>query len=157
MVQLLLDAFPASVRNENNKGYMHLHVLCHNKHLGEEVGLEILKLLLERCPESVRHVTRNGTLPIHIAARDQSPEFCRLLVEAYPGSEQLPIITGLGGLPLHLACAHNTVATAKYLYQLYPESINVAANSGHHPIHNAIMGVKKRSNPAKLSTWHNSC
>ena len=72
----------------------------------------------------------------------QTPEFCRLLIEAYPGSERM---TNFGGmLPFHFACQYNTVTTAKYLYQLYPESINVATGFGRYPIHYAIMGLKKR-------------
>ena len=146
MVQLLIDAYPESVSHENNKACMPLHYLCSNEKLNDEVGLEILKLLLERFPESVRHAARDGVLPIHFAAAYQSPEFCRILIQAYPGSEQM-VADGSGMLPFHLACASNTVATAEYLYQLYPESINVANNYGSHPIHYAVRGLKDRSNP----------
>lgn len=145
MVQLLIDAFPDSVRHENIHGCMPLHYLCRNGDLNEEIGLEILKLLVKRCPESVRHAAGDGVLPIHIAVADQSPEFCRTLIEAYPGSERMTIDNNhLGVLPFHLACTSNTVATAKYLYQLYPESINVASNNGVRPIHSTILGLKYR-------------
>ena len=43
MVQLLIDAYPDSIRHENNNRYMPLHYLCINKDLDEETGLEILK------------------------------------------------------------------------------------------------------------------
>src|SRR5210317_1878481 len=89
LVQLLIDAFPDSLHHEDNNGLMPLHALCLNKNLEDEVGLEILKLLVEKSPESVRHPTNRGGLPIHIAARYQSPEFCRILIEAYPGSERV--------------------------------------------------------------------
>jgi len=144
MVQLLIDAFPASVHNENNKGFMPLHVLCQNKHLDDEFAVDILKLLLKRCPESARHTTNRGSLPLQFAASFQSPEFCRLLIEAYPGSERMAITGGGGGFPFHFACISNTVATAKYFYQLYPESINVADTHGY-PIHFVIFGVKLRN------------
>ena len=139
-IQLLIDAFPDSLRHEDIDGRAPLHFLCGNNNLDDEVGLEILKLLLERCPESVRRATNGGDLPIHIAAANQSSEFCRILTEAYPGSERMTI--GNGYLPFHIACQYNTVATAKYLYRLYPESINVAANDGWYPIHFAIIGIK---------------
>jgi ankyrin repeat protein len=139
MVQLLIDAFPDSVRNENNYGLMPLHQLCFNNNLDEEIAVAILKLLIERCPESVRHATEGGKLPIHIAASYQSPEFCRTLIEAYPGSER--ITNDNGSLPFHAACALNTVAMAKYLYELYLESINVANNVGMYPIHLATWGT----------------
>ncbi len=151
MVQLLIDAYPESVSHETNRGgWIPLHCLCRNKNLDDkEVGLKILKLLIMRCPESVKHATRNGNLPIHFAAALQSPEFCRILIEAYPGSERITT-ENHGTLPFHAACQFNTVATAKYLYQLYPESINVACRTavGLHPIHYAIMGVDHRTNPA---------
>jgi ankyrin repeat protein len=144
---VLIDAFPDSLRHEDNKGHIPLHNLIRNKHEDEEVGLKILKLFLEKYPESVRHRTRNsGNLPIHAAAMNQSPEFCRVLIEAYPGSEWMA--GNLSMLPFHWACQCNTVATAKYLYKRYPESINVADSSGMYPIHNAIWGVKNRPNPA---------
>jgi ankyrin repeat protein len=126
MVQLLIDASPDSVRHETNDNELPLHCLSNGPDVGEEVAAEILKLLLEKCPESVRHAASNGNhLPIHFAAGNQSPEFCRILVEAYHGSERITNYNGY--VPFHLACADNNVATAKYLYKLYPESINVAA------------------------------
>ena len=154
-VRLLIDAFPDSLRREDNEGRMPLHLLSLNDDMDGEVALEVLKIFLERCPESVRHTTRRGpfhnlSLPIHIAAAKQSLEFCRILIEEYPGSERLT--NGYGDLPFHAACHYGTVATVEYLYQLYPESINVAANSGHHPIHDAIMSVKDRKNNPGSST-----
>jgi ankyrin repeat protein len=157
MVQLLIDAFPDSLRHEGESGCMPLHYLCGNKDLNDEVGLKILKLLLERHPGAVRHAARemktniDGILPIHFAAGRQSPEFCRILVEAYPGSEQM--VAGDGMLPFHAACVCNTVATAEYLYQLCPESIDVACSigpiHGFYPIHVAISRVlEDRRNPA---------
>ncbi len=147
MVQLLIDAFPDSLRHEDDKGLMPLHTLCNNKNLDDEVAVDILKLLLERCPESVRHAARNGNLPIHIAARYHSPDFCRTLIETYPGSERMT--NDSGDLPFHFVCQCNTVATAKYLYQLYPESINVADNDGWYPIHCTIFGLKNRKYSCK--------
>ena len=119
MVQLLIDAYPDSLRHENNYGGLPLHYLCGNENPDEKVKVEILKLLIERYPESVRHVARFGILPIHFAAAIQSPEFCRILIEAYPGSERMTTYNRVV-LPLHLACVCNTVATAEYLYKLYP-------------------------------------
>jgi ankyrin repeat protein len=140
--QLLLDAFPDSLRHESSNGWLPLHSLICNKHQDEEVGLDVLKLFLEGYPESARKATRKGNLPIHIAATWQPLEFCRLLVEAYPGSERMT--NNNGALPFHAACQSNTVTTAKYLYDLYPESINMVGNSGAYPIHCAILGLKDR-------------
>ncbi len=150
MVQLLIDAHPDSLSYENNIGRMPLHCLCDNKNLDDEVGLEILKFV-ERFPEAVRHAANSEDLPIHIAARRQSPEFCRLLIEAYPGSEQITNEDGF--LPFHFACGNNTVATAKYLYQLYPESISVAANNGFYPIHYAMLGITYRKDKPEIAIY----
>ena len=138
MVQLLIDAFPDSLLHDRG-GFTPISYLCYNAHdrVDEEVAVEILKLLLDRCPGSVQHADdEDGYLPIHLAASYRSPEFCRILVDAYPGSERIP--NNVGDLPFHLACQSNNVATVKYLYQLYPESINVADIIGYYPIQYAI-------------------
>jgi ankyrin repeat protein len=145
IVELLIDAYPDSLRHEDNKGFTPLHKLCRNEDLDDkEVGLKILKLLLEKGPESARHATITaGVLPIHIAAAYQTPKFCRILIEAYPTSERLAMSVGV--LPFHVACQYNNVAIAEYLYQLYPESIHVADIGGNHPIHHAFIGLKERN------------
>ena len=154
MVQLLLDAFPESVRHEAKTGYMPLHYLCCNEidylfdevpGYWDEVAIDVLKLLIEKCPESVRHVA-GGELPIHSAARYQSPEFCRILIEAYPESERMA--NNKGALPFLLACGFNSHATAEYLYKLYPESINMATTCGLYPI-TCVIECLTWKNPAK--------
>ncbi len=147
VVKVLVDAFPDSLSLEDRFGYMPLHYFCLNqKILHEEVALKILKFLLKRCPESVRHTTtENRMLPIHLAARRQSHKFCRRLIKAYPGSEQ--VANSHGTLPFHFACQFNTVATAKYLYKLYPESIHAAiAANGSYPIHCVVAALEAEDN-----------
>jgi ankyrin repeat protein len=147
MVQLLIDAAPDSLDNEDSHGGLPLHCLCVHKNLDDEVASNILKLLLEKCPESARHdIPGSNTLPIHLAAMNHSPEFCRLLIEAYPESERISNSAGM--IPFLAACNYGTVATAEFLYELYPESINVAEVRGAYPIHLAILSVKLRANPA---------
>lgn len=153
MVQLLIYAYPESLRRGDNTGYTPLRCLCGNKEIDEDVGLDILKYFIERCPESVRHTTEInpnlGSLPIHFAAAYQSPEFCRLLIDAYPGSERMA--NDDGRLPFHVACQENTVATVKYFYQLCPESISMADNNGLYPIHYVIWGLKYRKGDRELA------
>lgn len=94
IVRLLLDAFPDSVRIEDIYDGTPLSSLCcFANNLDNEVAVDILTLLLERCPESVRHACYDGCLPIHLASGTgmKTPEFCRLLIAAYPGSERVPI------------------------------------------------------------------
>ena len=153
IIRQLIDAAPNSVRHTDNFGYMPLHCLCYNKGLNETTATEILKLLLEKYPESVRHARRDylisndSHLPIHIAAAMMnSPAFCRVLIEAYPGSERIATNV-MGALPIHRACMYNTVETVEYLYNLYPDAIN-CASQGWYPIHFALKSVTQRpANP----------
>jgi ankyrin repeat protein len=148
MMQLLIDACPGSLRRaSDDKGWMPIHALCHNNDLDDLVALNILRSILEKCPgsESVRNTTKKGNLPLHFAALRRSPEFCHLLIEAYPGSERIKNCQG--HLPLHAACEYNNVATVKCLLQLYPES-NEANSYGDCPINYAVWNLKNRSNPS---------
>ena len=138
IIQILVDAAPDSVRTTDNDGWVPLHDLCANKTLDEVTKMEVLKLLLELHPEAIRIADNDdGYLPTHVAANHSgSPEFCGVLIDAYPGSERITTSDGL--LSLHRACNHNTVATVEYLYKLYPNAINHATIDGAYPIHYAI-------------------
>eukprot|EP00984_Skeletonema_dohrnii_P023522 scaffold12609_cov132-Skeletonema_dohrnii-CCMP3373.AAC.7 len=146
IIQLIIDAAPDSVRQADINGRVPLHHLCMVDDCVDEISaIEILKLLLHKYPEAARHADdENGTLPIHIACGYKSPEFCRVLIEAYPGSER--ITDASGELPLHFACWKNTIATVEYLYKLYPDSINHTPTSDP-PIASAVMGMNDRENP----------
>eukprot|EP00985_Skeletonema_marinoi_P007214 scaffold3154_cov90-Skeletonema_marinoi.AAC.2 len=64
--------------------------LCCNEALDETVAVEILTLILDECPESAK-CCHDGFLPIHYAYWDQyshSPDFCCMLIRAYPKSIQ---------------------------------------------------------------------
>eukprot|EP00985_Skeletonema_marinoi_P008647 scaffold3957_cov77-Skeletonema_marinoi.AAC.3 len=149
IIQLLIDAAPNSVSHADNNGWTPLHSLCSNT-LDEAAALEILELLIMKCPEAIRHANNNGELPVHIAGGwgRRSPEFCSVLIEAYPGSERMTDANGM--LPLHWACSYNTRATVEYFYKLYPDAINHTSRGGY-PIHTAIFGVinkRKRDSPS---------
>ncbi len=94
IIQLLIDAAPASVRSVNNRGDMPLHLSCRIKSINQTAEVEITKLLIEKYPEAVRHADNDGYLPIHFVAGFRSPEFCQVLIEAYPGSEQIGNVRG---------------------------------------------------------------
>jgi len=160
VTKLLIDASIYSICHEGNDGRMPpLHILCANrtKFLDEEFALKALRLLLDKYPEAARHAPSNSSLlvnlPIHVAAGvgAKSPEFCRLLVNAYPGSEWMA--TRGGFLPLHLSCLCGTFATAEYFINLHPESINKPVQAEHewrrengmYPIHCAIYGQPNRT------------
>ena len=143
IIRLLIDAYPDAVRHQDRGGYIPLNNLCNNTELDEAAAIEILKLLLEKYPDSVRHKCSRSMnhLPIHFAVMAaKSPEFCSVLIEAYPGSERIPAIS-TGMLPFHIACV-TSVATVEYLYNLYPDAIDQAA-SGAYPIHHAITSLTR--------------
>jgi len=154
MVQLLVDASPESLATTTNVGNTPLHILCINKKLDESTAVDILGFFLERCPEAAQRAGEEGLLPIHIACGfgSKNLEFCRMLIEAYPGSER--IVNSIGILPFHMSLIIGSFAVAKYLLRLYPESINVATPDvgndirGGHPIHYAVGGLTKRANSA---------
>ena len=144
IIQLIIDAAPDSVRSANNEGQMPLHILCRNDKLDGAAAIQILKLLLDKHPDAARHSSNNyGRLPIHTASRWRSPDFCRVLIEAYPGSERRADASDV--LPLHIACCFNTVATVEYLYRQYPDAIHQATTHGVYPIDSAIGSTTKRS------------
>lgn len=157
IIEIIYDAHPEFNREETFEGDLLLHRFCSQRECDGIATPDILKFLLEKCPESIRHANNRGQLPIHIAAMlSKSPEFCSMLIEAYPGSER---IAGppLGMLPIHCACmsktatntVHGTVATVEYyLYSLYPDGINYAVGlnlDGHgqelYPIHITISSL----------------
>ena len=154
VVQLLIDAFPDCLHHEDNNGCMPLHLFCINSFADEEVAEESIKMIVEMCPESVQHARRIG-LPIHYAAGYRSLEICRLLIEAYPGSER--IASDYGSLPLHWACENNAVETVEFLLNLYPESINMGDDYGYDtPIQKAISGLpsRRRNLAAGIEVMH---
>ena len=129
IIKLIINADPASVRRVNNYGNMPLHVICGNR----KADKQMLELLLEQCPEAVRHANNRGELPIHHAALFRSsPEYCRVIIEEYPGSEQISSAAGV--LPLHCACTGGSLATVEYLHGLSTDTINYSTALGY-PIH----------------------
>ena len=154
IVQLLVDAAPNSVRSVSAKGTMPLHHLCSGSEPGEASAGEIMKFLIEKYPEGVQHVDDYGRIPLHYACERRSPEFCRVLVEAYPGSEQIHVPSS-NCLPFGIACLrNNNLATVEYIYNLYPDAIDHKlypdANNhtiSEHPIFYIVKDMYGRSNP----------
>ena len=147
MIEIICDANPEFVREEDNQRHLPIHKVCANPHQGETTTMAILSLLLKKHPESIQHENFKGHLPIHIAAMNESPAICRILIEAYPGSERIPTnLTGV--LPMDCACINNTVDTVEYLYNLYPDAIDHETPDGLYPIHAAIRSVvDRKDNP----------
>ena len=129
MIEAIYDAHPELIRKEDDDGQLLLHQLCAVPPSYDETRrIAILKLLLEKYPESIRHESGKGFLPIHNALMmAESPAICRMLIDAYPGSERIPS-NSTRMLPFHYACMNNTLDTVEYLYNLYPDAIEQTAS-----------------------------
>eukprot|EP00571_Detonula_confervacea_P009334 CAMPEP_0172323668 /NCGR_PEP_ID=MMETSP1058-20130122/49364_1 /TAXON_ID=83371 /ORGANISM="Detonula confervacea, Strain CCMP 353" /LENGTH=667 /DNA_ID=CAMNT_0013039733 /DNA_START=111 /DNA_END=2114 /DNA_ORIENTATION=- len=142
VVKYLHEMWPDSINTPDNDGLILLHYFClkdtfslRSMRIKESLNLAILKYLLDAAPETVRERCFMNELPIHIAARHQSPEFCKLLVEYFPGSERE--VDEFGHLPLSKACVEGCLDTVKYFLTIYPASLSMAIN-GMIPLHATI-------------------
>mmetsp|Transcript_31417 Transcript_31417/g.59759 ORF Transcript_31417/g.59759 Transcript_31417/m.59759 type:complete len:862 (+) Transcript_31417:4969-7554(+) len=140
IVNFLLDHWPESTRQRDENGNHPIHSLCTNGDLDDDgVSMEILALLIRADGESAKDENDAGCFPIHLAAENgKPPEFCEVLVDAYPESVEMG--SDDGSLPLHKACGGGCLDTAKYLAELYPRGLDVEAVGGVLPIHVASNG-----------------
>ena len=142
LVQILVDGYQDATREVDCDGSLPIHLLCENEVMGKGVKLGILRILIDKFPESLQAKTRKQNFPIHIAPCYQDFDFCKILVDNYPGG--LAIENGYGCLPFHLACDKGSLETVKYLYEAYQECINKSSTrSGFCPIHTALMTQRK--------------
>ena len=145
-IQIIVNECPYMVREEYAEdGFLPILNICCNKDLDDESSIEILKILVNEFPESVRTnvgVTNSlpdwcsrergeNDLPIHYACRYKSLDFCRYLLDMYPGSiskKQLHYShegkdSGSLMLPFHLACKYGSLDLVQYLLEQYPEAL----------------------------------
>jgi ankyrin repeat protein len=145
-IQIIIKECPYMVKEEYAyDGFLPLHNLCCNGDLDDESSIEILKILVNAFPESVRtnvgvanslpdwfsRERGENVLPIHYACGYNSFDFCRYLLEMYPGSvskKQLHYsheVTDNGSLmlPFHLACKYGSLDLVQYLLEQYPEAL----------------------------------
>ena len=153
IVQLLVDGWPESTRQEDNEKYLPIHKLCVNEGLDDAVKLDVLKILIGVYPDSLKAGDAYHRLPIHFASMNQSTSFVKVLADAYP--ESLSAGDEDRNLPFHLACGHGTVDVVQYLYDEGPESIFVKTGDGFcdgfYPMHCAMRtGENHRTEVAKL-------
>jgi len=144
LAQILVDGCQDTARESDCNGSLPIHQLCENEVLEQGVKLDILRILINVYvyPESL-HTSRNISqiLPIHIACRYQDPDFCKVLVDEYPGSLRLEDRNGY--LPFHTACVTGSLETVQYLYEADRECINKCTTSGLYPLHTALMTQRK--------------
>ena len=135
LANLLLEYWPEAIHQKDSSGRNAMHLLSLNDELDEEASEELFHFLLEKKFELLREIDRDDFLSIHYAAWNKSPEFCQLLIHAYPES----IMVGVdGSLPFHEACAEGMrVDTVRFLFEQYPECISMRDDNHYLPIHRA--------------------
>ena len=135
LVKVLYDLWPEAIHKQDVCGKYAMHLLSENRELNDKASEEIFHFLLQKNYGALGESNFDEHLPIHLAAGHKSPEFCRLLIDAYPESIN---IEADGSLPFHYACATSLrVDTVKYLYEQYPECISMKDEYDNLPIHNA--------------------
>ena len=146
-VQLLVNAWPESIRQRGSYGNLPLHDLCRNKDLDESASVEVLQFMLKVDPTLPRRMNDDDYFPIHDAVCHKSTNFCKVLIDAWPESLSFE---HNGYLPIHEACScgnrFDTVETIEYMLKMYPESVrarrwsglrDVCYGDGYLPIHYA--------------------
>jgi len=137
LFELLLNAWPDSIRMRNNSRYLPIHSLCCGK-MGEPNSVDILRCMLSIDPTLAREMNDIDYLPIHHGIC-KSFAFCKELIDAYP--ESLRVRTSECSLPIHKACG-SSANTIRYMLELYPESIHARDREGLLPIHIVVRGGK---------------
>jgi ankyrin repeat protein len=151
VVKYLLELYPESVEEGNQRGYLPLHVACWGG-----APLQVVQYLYERTPKLVRDQERYGGeerrtpwlwTPLHHACRGGgSPlEVIQYLVEKCHESVTHSPLANPDSFPLHLACekgAPNGVINC--LVTQWPVVVKVCDNTGCLPLlHKACYYVKQ--------------
>ena len=146
IVQILLELSDSAQVDYDIEPHLPIHSLCANREIDDEAALDILQLLLKQYPGWVQiEAGGGGGLPLHCAAGDgnRSPEFCKILIDAYPESVRVGMesfVYDIGSLPLHEACRGGRLETVKYLFDMYPGGMTTVNDGGYFPIHYAALG-----------------
>lgn len=117
----------------SNRSFHSAIALCRNiKNQTESELQQQLKAILTADPAVTQETDEWGFQLIHLAARNRSPEFCELLVDA--NIDLVRNVDTSGWLPIHYACLNSDFDTLKYLLRLYPESIHIPNGVGAYPM-----------------------
>ena len=83
-----------------------IHSFCNSRNILQATKLDILRILIRAYPESLHRESSASYLPIHSAAQCQSDEFCRLLIEAYPGKRESVLCISYACILHFIICSH---------------------------------------------------
>eukprot|EP00985_Skeletonema_marinoi_P026862 scaffold21216_cov88-Skeletonema_marinoi.AAC.1 len=148
IVRCVFQGNPDALLAQDEFGKTPLFALCCNRRVDGTVAEEICSLLLETCPESAQCSTHDGHLPIHFACRLRSPDFCCMLIQAYPESIQHEV----NGDPfLHHVLFRSSVddsvafAVLKMLLENHPRMVRDFRWNGRPLLHYAALNDLSRA------------
>ena len=133
---IIIDAYPESLRIAAGDGRLPIHVACEYDERDDTV--DTIQYMLELEPELINNAgNSSGWLPIHFAGRTKSIE---LLLKFDPDAASKEV-NGIRWLPLHLACMHDTnlssiqdLSSVRVLYDAYPDAILASDRDGRTPV-----------------------
>jgi len=145
---LLIGALPELVLEHDENGYQPLHMACATG------NLPVVKCILHLCPDAIRGTSVHDTFfPINVACQRCSPEFCCLLIEAYPDSLEHEVL----GVPVlfHILISSkvdDSVALAVLELSLdkYPEIVRRVRSNAMSPLQLAASGGVPRARAAEI-------
>ena len=133
---ILIDAYPESLRIESDDGWLPIHYACECGNRDDTA--DTIQYMLELDPELINAENSDGYLPIHRAAMNGGTKLIELLLKFGPDAATKENNDGGRWLPLHLACIYDTnLSSIQVLYDSYPEAILARTDSGRTPLDNA--------------------
>ena len=140
IARYLIEEYSDAPQSRNEWGFNPLYYLCANDEvdLDESVAVEVLKVFLEKCPACAQ-CSAIGSLPIIMAIGLRSPEFCCILMNAFPGSIHHEVTEGVSVLEYFLCSSSvddiSAFALLKTLVENHPDKIRRFRWNGLSPLH----------------------
>ena len=137
MLELMIKAYPESVKVSTNEGWLPLHNLCRYSPV---LDVEMLHIMLEPFEDAAKQKNKNGSTPLHLLCGAEqislnSAMLARLL-EAHPDAVREK--NKIGSLPLHLLCNKGRALneeTFTTLLNAGPDTAAVTNSLGQSPLH----------------------
>ena len=153
--QVLIDAYPESLRVGTRSGMLPIHIACSENDRADAV--DTIQYMLELHLESINVICGYGSAPIHLAAQGRRADIVELILKYDPkAASKATRNQNNPNFPLHWACAYNYtdhVEVVEVLYDAYPQAINKYNSEGKTPLDFAWESEeRRRKDPRKSKT-----
>ena len=153
--QVLIDAYPESLRVGTRSGMLPIHIACSENDRADAV--DTIQHILELYPETINAICGQGLAPIHLAAQGRRADIVELLLKYDPQvASKATRNQNSPNFPLQWACAYNYtdhVEAVEVLYDAYPQAINTRNGEGKTPFDFAWESEeRRRKDPRKSKT-----